>query len=461
LCNAGGAASAPVESPKAAMTKILDRLMPVLAATFLAFVAGSFLMFTETFPAPYLANAYKGGRALLDQSTNYRHPYFSRFHQMARTDQRGVTIYDPARAQDGFTLYTSGHDQKAFLMSMNGEVLHEWHLPFSQVWNDSSPVKKPLADSHIYFRRAEMLPNGDLLVVYEASGDTPWGYGLAKMDKDSNLIWSYLEQAHHDLDVGADGNIYTLTHEIQTDVIEEYQHLAPPRVDDFVVVLSPDGEELKKVSVMEALVKSPYGRMLTRAAWYLKESGDYLHANAIDVIEAADAKAFPLAKPGQVLISMRELGTGTLAVLDLDEEVITWASQGSWVGQHDPDILPNGHLLLFDNRGSFTPYGHSRVIEFDPQTFQITWEYSGTEAHPFDSVLRSGQERLPNGNTLITESDGGRIFEVTPDQEIVWEYVNPVRGGDNDEYIPIVSWGLRIDPSTLEPDFLQSLTKPS
>jgi hypothetical protein len=72
--------------------------------------------------------------------------------------------------------------------------------------------------------------------------------------------------------------------------------------------------------------------------------------------------------------------------------------------------------------------------------------------------VRASQQRLPNGNTLITEETGGRIFEVTPDREIVWEFVNPVRaegraegGGD---MIPIVSWAQRIDPASLDPGFL-------
>ena len=38
----------------------------------------------------------------------------------------------------------------------------------------------------------------------------------------------------------------------------------------------------------------------------------------------------------------------------------------------------------------------------------------------------SSAERLPNGNTLITESDKGRAFEVTHAGEVVWEFWNPV-----------------------------------
>jgi hypothetical protein len=162
-------------------------------------------------------------------------------------------------------------------------------------------------------------------------------------------------------------------------------------------------------------------------------------------------------QPGrQVLVSMRELGA--IGLLDLDKEVFTWAARGPWIGQHDPDLLPNGNMLLFDNVGDFGDRGDSRVIEFNPETYEIVWSYAGSADHPFQSVLRSDQQRLANGNTLITESDGGRLLEVTRDGEIVWEYVNPIRGGDGDEFIPIVAWGQRIDPGRLAPEFLESPT---
>ena len=98
------------------------------------------------------------------------------------------------------------------------------------------------------------------------------------------------------------------------------------------------------------------------------------------------------------------------------------------------------------------------MLELDPATQAITWSYAGDERHPFYSRVRSAQERLPNGNTLVTESDGGRLLEVTPGGEIVWEYVNPERGGVAGELIPIVSWGQRIDPRSLEPGFRALLT---
>ena len=443
-----------LNTPAAILANFLWSAIFVSAIAFLGFVAGSYVMLTNAFPSSYLTNAYRGGQALLAQKTRYNTPYPSVLWQPARTQARGVTIHDRKRAHAGYTLYTSGHAQRASLISMTGEVLHEWHLPYSAVWDETADVASPRPDTHIYYRKAHLYPNGDLLAIYVAAGDTPWGYGLVKMDKDSRLIWKYLQRVHHDLDVSSDGRIYTLTHEIRDTVVENWGHLKAPRIDDFVVVLSPDGRELEKVSVVDAFVASPYALMVNMVAWY--SDGDFFHTNAIDLLDPHAAEELSGVPGDQILLSMREFGA--IGLLDLDREVFTWALRGPWIGQHDPDLLPDGNMLLFDNLGHFGPEGISRVIEFDPKTFEIVWSYSGGEDRPLHSNLRSAQERLANGNTLITESDGGRLLEVAPDGEIVWEYVNPVRGGEADELIPVVSWGQRIDPAQLDPEFLDLLT---
>ena len=431
----------------------------ILSVAFLAFIAGSLTMYTERFPSTYLADAYRGGLALWEQRTRFDDPYPSACWQPQRTEARGVTIYDSERTYDGLTLYTSGHGQTALLVSMAGEVVHEWSVPFSEVWDVSAGTHQdPRPDQYIFYHKSVLYPNGDLLAVYEAVGDTPYGYGLVKMDRDSRPIWSYMGRAHHDMDLGEDGRVYVLTQDVTHDVIEGVEHLKPPRLDDFVVILSPDGEELKKIPLLEAFVDSPYRRMLNTVPWFA--NGDYLHTNAVDVISAEQAARFPFASEGQIVVSMRDIGV--VAVLDPESEQIVWALQGPWLGQHDPDILPNGNILLFDNHGHYGAGGRSRVIEFDPETMELVWSYTGSEDHPFESGIRSGQQRLPNGNTLITESDGGRLLEVTREGDIVWEYLNPARRSDDGsesrdtdgDLIAVISAGQRIDPAGLDPDFL-------
>src|SRR3546814_6192374 len=68
-----------------------------------------------------------------------------------------------------------------------------------------------MPDSFMHWNRTRLMPNGDLIVQFETYGDTPWGYGIARLDKDSNVVWRYLGRSHHDFDIAEDGRIYTLT----------------------------------------------------------------------------------------------------------------------------------------------------------------------------------------------------------------------------------------------------------
>ena len=75
---------------------------------------------------------------------------------------------------------------------MDGRPVHIWGPPFSAVWDPSAAVRRLQPDTHVYVEKTVLYPNGDLLAVYVAVGDTPWGYGLVKMDKDPRVLWKYL-----------------------------------------------------------------------------------------------------------------------------------------------------------------------------------------------------------------------------------------------------------------------------
>lgn len=423
----------------------------------ICFLGGALVILFDVFPAQVIKDAYRGGNAYFDKVRQSQTPLTSDFWQPERRPQTGVTVNTP-EAFPGYTLYTSGHGSAAFLVALDGTVVYSWQLPFSEIWNETSPVKAPQPDPFMYWRKAHLLPNGDLLAIFVATGDTPWGYGMVKLDKDSRVLWSYLGQTHHDFDVAGDGRIYALTHEMRDTTYSDHPQLTVPRLDDFVVVLSPEGRELKKVSILDALVDSDYARLLDRVVWFNKH--DFIHTNSIDLIDAEAARAFPFGAEGQVLLSFRELDA--VAVLDLDSERFVWARTGNWMAQHDSDILPNGHLLLYDNLGSHGIGGTTRILEVDPNNGAEVWSYAGNGEQPFESSVRGAQQRLPNGNTLITESSGGRLFEVTPDGRIVWEFLNPVRAEAPDDpgrsILPVVSWGQRVAPQALAPAFQAELT---
>lgn len=435
----------------------IGRALFLLAAAFLVFTAGAMTILTGTFPSEILRNSYRAGEAWLAGIEMSKQVFKTNLWHRARTDVRGVAVHVPAQAMAGYTLFTSGDGPYARLVDMQGRAVHEWRKPFSAVWHEGAAVKQPQDDALLYMRKARVLPNGDLLAIYTSAAATPWGYGMVKLDRDSNVIWSYLAHTHHDFDVAPDGRIFVLTHAFTSERIPGFDDLARPRLDDFLVVLSPDGKELKKVSLTRALVRSPYRRHLR--AMPAASTGDPLHTNTVNYVSAEKALRFPIAREGQVLTSFRDLGL--IAVIDLEAETVAWAVRGPWLGQHDPSILPDGRILLFDNFGAMragAPHS-SRVIEFDPRTMNTSWSYAGHREKPFFSDLRGSAQRLANGNTLVTEDHGGRIFEITRAGEIVWEYVNPVRGGNRKQLIPILSWGQRIRPESLDPAFRAALER--
>ena len=341
----------------------------------------------------------------------------------------GVTVYDDDAAFDGYNFFTSGHFPGALLVDMRGNVLHEWSKPFDEVWPDyQDPVLygRDVLLQRTYnkssWRRAHLFENGDVLAIYE-------GLGLVKLDRDSKVVWEYLGGCHHDLEVTPDGTIYVLTREA---VMEPGFSKRWPILEDHVSVLDADGNELRRVSLLDAFRKSKYAPCIAR----MQRRGDVMHTNTVELLDGSLADRIPAFAEGNLLISVLKIDA--IAVLDMEREEIVWAMSGLWSEQHQPTVLPNDRLLIFDNRGErFEQDGglkESRVFEFDPATHRVYWRYGGS-GEDFYSHSCGSAARLPNGNTLITESDNGRAIEVDPDGQIVWEYVSPYRAGESGEFI--------------------------
>jgi hypothetical protein len=337
----------------------------------------------------------------------------------------GVTQHDPARAWAGVNLYTSGHEPGAILMDMQGRELHRWSFEYRDAFPDSIWARHPNTE---WWRRAHLFPNGDILAIVE-------GFALLKLDKDSKLLWASPVNAHHDLEVRPNGDIYVLTREAS--VIERVNP-DEPVLEDFITVLTPDGKEKRKVSLLEAFEGSKFEKLYRAQN---RTHGDLFHTNSLAVLDGRLADRVPAFRAGRILTSMNNLSV--IAVVDLDSERVEWAVKGGSRGQHDPSVLDDGNLLLFDNRS--TP-GASRVLEFDLENGRPAWSYRGTAEHPFFSKFLGTAQRLPNGNTLITESDAGRAFEVDRAKKIVWEFFNPHRAGEDDRYIATIFELLRLPP---------------
>ena len=122
----------------------------------------------------------------------------------------------------------------------------------------------------------------------------------------------------------------------------------------------------------------------------------------------------------------------TIAIIERRTDKIRWRIGPEVLAQqHYPNMLPNGNILVFDNgvHRTDSPFTFSRVLEIDPETKRIVWSYQDRPMFNFFSPYESSAQRLPNGNTFICEGVFGRLFEVTPGGEVVWEYINPYFGG--------------------------------
>ncbi|HEX7185946.1 MAG TPA: arylsulfotransferase family protein [Thermoanaerobaculia bacterium] len=337
-----------------------------------------------------------------------------------------VVAHDPKAVYQGLNLYVSGHAAEAVLAAMDGRVLHRWRYPLRRLWPDlaSDPRNAKLE----YWRRVHLFPNGDLLAIYE-------GLGLVKLDARSKVLWAQRGGFHHDLSVTPQGEIWVLDREGK---IIPRIHPEKGVLEDRVTVLGADGRLLRRISILEALERSPYASLLQR----MEREGDVFHTNTLEILDGRFVDRSPAFRRGNLLLSILKLDA--LAILDPERETMVWAKTGSWRRQHQPTFLGDGRLLLFDNTGPGRD--RSRVIEIDPQTGEILWQFGGTpDVDLFSRTLGSCQ-RLPNGNTLVTESENGRALEVARDGRIVWELHNPHRAGDRKELVAVLFEVVRLPP---------------
>lgn len=341
----------------------------------------------------------------------------------APRDAQLVPIHDPDRAHPGLNFFVSGHGPHAYLVDMEGNLVHQWKKDFLEIWPDADV--DPDNVNYDFFRRALLLPDGDVIAIFE-------GLAIFRMDRDSNVEWALHNQAHHDLEFLPDGNLLTLA---RTAHVVERIHPTEPILEDFFVVLTPDGEEVRRVSVLEAFENSDHRELGLKMA---HRGGDLFHTNTTTVLGPEAEGIVPWLRPGWVLTSFRT--TGVLAVVDLEAERVVHAWEGPFDRQHDPQLV-EGRILLFDNTGLGD---RSRVMELDPVDGSIAWQYAGPEEYPLRSWTCGTVARLPNGNTLITESEAGHVLEVTREGEVVWEYFSPFRVGQDPVYIAAIFEMVRV-----------------
>jgi hypothetical protein len=404
----------------------------VLGLASLCYLLGAAVVFFDLPSATFLRRAFEGGAAWYEQEQTASEGSWKQ-----PTVNVG-SIDKPDKTCDGFTLCLCSGGPQAVLIDMHGDIVHRWQPAFKSIRPEQSGSRsRPVEESAVYFNDGRLFPNGDLLALVEGPVDPrnpSNSFGLVKLDKDAHVLWTYTIDCHHGFDLAEDGTIYTLSYNFFVrELPRGLEHIPTPCLTDSVEVISPEGKQIKRIPILEAFKNSPFAPLLSSlekpqlfsdltpanspmpAVQDDLRRRDVLHTNAVKVLSRALAPKFPMFKPGQLLISPRHLDA--IAVLDPDSGKVVWAARGPWHAQHDPSFLENGHLLLFDNLGSAKG---SRVLEYDPQTQSYPWWYPDDDGTPFFTRIRGVTQRLPNGNTLIVNSENGEVFEVTPAREMVW-----------------------------------------
>ncbi|MFC1783431.1 arylsulfotransferase family protein [Planctomycetota bacterium] len=335
-------------------------------------------------------------------------------------DKSGTTQFDAEATCPGINIYCPCSGIETHLMDLSGKLLHTWKL-----------------DS--YTRRYEKRPewpvvqmdkNGDLLAI---SVETM----LVRVDWESRLRWKTPLRCHHDFSVANNGDIYVLDRE---DDIIFRKGLPIPIMNDYITILSSEGKIIRRISVTEVIKdeipSSAIGRIFRRMLnprkivyliWckifqhHIFDKGsvfDVLHLNSVKLMPRNIEK---ICHKGDLLISVRNLDW--VGILDQQGEKVLWSwGPGEIELQHHPTPLENGNILIFDN-GYYR--GYSRIVEVNPVTKSIVWEYQAQPKEAFYSATRGSCQRLPNGNTLITQTNSGRVFEVTDRGDLVWEFYHP------------------------------------
>lgn len=360
--------------------------------------------------------------------------------------RKGVVRHLKEEASQGYNLVLSAHGVTASLMDMDGQTLHHWilHLDricegilegsggrkwttpppyFCKLWREGNEAQCRYNCLHNIIS-AHLFKNGDLLALVH-------GFGLLRIDRDSRLIWAYGGESHHEFHVDPrSGAIH---------VLAQTRNETSQYIEQFVAALDARGRELSRVSLRLALERSDHAGLLRS----VPNVGDFLHPNHVEVLDRRLEKAAPLFKEGRVLVSL--LGLDAVGLVDMEARRFVWAARGVWNNQHQPTALNSGRLMIFDNGGLMDG---SRVLELDLPSMEAAWSYGGVDKEPLRSERRGFAQRLPNSNTLITESVKGRALEVTPQKAVVWEFYNPHRAGEKSDKIATLHKVLRY-PKTL------------
>jgi hypothetical protein len=335
----------------------------------------------------------------------------------------GLLGRDPKRLAPGLTFYTSFGDCRAMLVDSVGREVRSWHTEGCKRWGHSV-----------------LLPDGDVLAIhYDAGALTRQ---LVRFSWGGTERWRRELPVHHDAEVTPSGEIATLL--FRHRMLPELAAVVEVR-DNAIALLDLEGRIREEVSLIDLFRSAPEILPLEPVAPRERSGGglelDLLHANSVEWMSRPElARRDPFYAPHHVLVSLRH--QDAIVVIDWRTRRPVWAwGRGELSGPHDATWLSNGNILIFDN-GIARQW--SRVVELDPLRHRIVWEYRMPDPSDFYTLRHGSAQRLANGNTLIAYSEQARVFEVTAEGEIVWDFRS--RRVDRDGAPIVVYRARRLEP---------------
>jgi len=278
------------------------------------------------------------------------------------------------------------------LLDPAGEVLHQWPITEAFAPWPHRPITNVLP--HAF----ELFPDGSMISVIDK------GRTLARVDACGEPIWMRELATHHS--VVRDGPDHVWTWDFH----------------DMIRVQVADGEIVHRVSLQDVIEANPETDVLgviQRTALDAYFWGpDPLHPNDVEALPADLAAAFPGFEAGDLVISLRSLNM--LLVIDPETARIRWWRMGIGRRQHDPDWMPDGTILFYDNNINRE---FSRIRRIDPESYRVTDVLDGAD-HDFLSGALGRQQLYPDGTMIVSSGLQGRLFEVGPDGRVTLELVN-------------------------------------
>ena len=336
-------------------------------------------------------------------------------------------VIDKDKISLGYALISphkdKGENGAIYLVDLYGKPVHKWQTKHRPLY---SILKK----------------NGNIVTTLIAPGndsDFPAGGRtgiIQELDWNGKILWEYKnDKLHHDIEILPNGNVAALVWErVPKEIAKKIKggvsgaEFQGDVWADAIIEISKSGDIVWTWHAYQHLdtENDALGPLTPRAEWTHANSLRYIYGYSFDDEDEA------FSYEDSYLISLREINT--VAIVKKSDGSIAWRTPKSMLAyQHDATMLPNGNVLVFDNnvfrKPSPRPLQGSRVVEIDPQKNKIVWKFdggeTGAEKARFKADITSGAQRLPNGNTLIIHGPLGYLFEVTPEKELVWDFINP------------------------------------